>query len=350
MSKYRVYAEILEEGAVTQMDNCMSFDFAIDGALMPDAHQGYDLPIGAVVKTDGVVVPAWVGFDIGCGMTALKLDSTTDIDQNKAAKIKSDIEKLIPVGFNCHERIRTYDDPTEDTPGLRVWRDQKEKFLKQLGTLGGGNHFVEVGRGRDNHLWVVVHSGSRGFGHSVASWYIKNCNAHLEVGSQDHDDYMNDLAFCLQYALDSRLAMAQAAASVIDGDIIETVNRNHNHAELKDGGWIHRKGATHAEDGMMGVIPGNMRDGSFIVRGKGNPGWICSSSHGAGRVYGRKEAKRKLSIEEFKQQMIGVCANISKDTLDESPMAYKNIFEVMELQVDSVDVVDYIRPILNIKG
>ena len=128
------------------------------------------------------------------------------------------------------------------------------------------------------------------------------------------------------------------------------INRNHNHAEEKDGLWIHRKGATHAEDGMMGVIPGNMRDGSFIVRGKGNPDSLYSSSHGAGRVIGRKQAKRELDLEDFKLTMKGVTAMVGEDTLDESPMAYKDIFEVMRLQADLVDMIHHITPIVNVKG
>jgi len=130
----------------------------------------------------------------------------------------------------------------------------------------------------------------------------------------------------------------------------ELINRNHNHAEEKDGLWIHRKGATHAEEGMMGVIPGNMRDGSFIVRGKGNPDSLYSSSHGAGRVLGRKAAKRELDVAEFSATMEGIKASVGENTLDESPMAYKNIFDVMNLQDDLVEVVAHIKPMINVKG
>lgn len=342
----RVYAEVLEPEALRQMEHACSLDFVLDGALMPDAHTGYELPIGAVVATDGVVVPSWVGYDIGCGMSALKLELRPE--EFDAAEVKERIESVVPTGFHCHDEDQECDLPLLDLAPDEV---SHRRGLRQLGTLGGGNHFLEVGVGRDGFVWIVVHSGSRGIGHAVASWYMSHCDEYLPADSTDGQDYAHDLEVCLEYALQNRRLMVDRAAAVMpQATRLEFINRNHNHAELKDGRWIHRKGATHAEDGMMGVIPGNMRDGSFIVRGKGNPDWLCSSSHGAGRVYGRRAAKRELDVEEFERAMVGVCANVSRDTLDESPMAYKNIFDVMELQSESVEVVDYIRPLLNIKG
>lgn len=343
----RIFAEILEDEALAQMESAMELDFVEDGALMPDAHTGYDLPIGAVVATDGVVVPAWVGYDIGCGMTALKLDIKEE-DLDSIPVVKSRMESVVPTGWDCHDKAQ---DSELDFGDLVCQDFDRDRALRQLGTLGGGNHFLEVGFGRDGFLWIIVHSGSRGLGHRVATWYIKNCAKHLDVGSTDGESYRQDLEFCLQYALESRKLMVERAAECLPtAKVLDFVNRNHNHAELKDGRWIHRKGATHAEDGMMGVIPGNMRDGSFIVRGKGNPDWLCSSSHGAGRVLGRKAAKRELDVKEFEEAMAGICADVSPDTLDESPMAYKNIFDVMDLQSDSVEIVDYVKPLLNIKG
>jgi len=178
----------------------------------------------------------------------------------------------------------------------------------------------------------------------------------LDVNGQDGKDYITDLNFCLEFALENRKEMMRRVNREIsyyctgDAKWSELINRNHNHAELKDGIWIHRKGATHAEAGMMGVIPGNMRDGSFIVRGKGNPDALWSSSHGAGRVLGRKEAQRTLNMEQFTETMNGVVALVTKDTIDESPFAYKDVFDVMRLQKDLVDVVAYVKPIINIKG
>lgn len=342
----RIYAEVLEPEALRQMEQACSLDFVLDGALMPDAHAGYELPIGAVVATDGVIVPSWVGYDIGCGMSALKLELRPE--EFDPSEIKRKIESAVPTGWDCHESDQECDLPlSEVATDARVY----QRALRQLGTLGGGNHFLEVGVGRDGFVWIIVHSGSRGLGHAIASWYMSNCDEYLPACSSDGQNYINDLEVCLEYALQNRQLMVERAAAVMPkANRLEFINRNHNHAELKDGRWIHRKGATHAERDMMGVIPGNMRDGSFIVKGKGNPDWLCSSSHGAGRVYGRRAAKRELDIKEFEQAMVGICANVSPDTLDESPMAYKNIFDVMELQSDSVEVVDYIKPLLNIKG
>lgn len=237
--------------------------------------------------------------------------------------------------------------------------------LRQLGSLGGGNHFCEVGEDEMGDVWVIIHSGSRGIGHTVATHYMRIASgdgkAHeghfgFDGNSVDGASYIVDLNFCLAFALENRHEIMRRIVGVMDtvvtGEAIwpALINRNHNHAELKDGMWIHRKGATHAEAGMMGVIPGNMRDGSFIVRGKGNPEALWSSSHGAGRVLGRKEAQRVLNMDDFAATMQGVTALVTTDTLDESPFAYKNIFSVMTQQSDMVETVAHVKPILNIKG
>ena len=175
---------------------------------------------------------------------------------------------------------------------------------------------------------------------------------HLfHVDSLEAKAYISDMNYCLEYALENRKKMIYKIVELLGfPEPLEFINRNHNHAELKDGLWIHRKGATHAEKGMMGVIPGNMRDGSFIVKGKGNPDSLCSSSHGAGRVLSRVQAQKTLSLETFKNEMTQVIAKVDAETLDESPFAYKNIFDVMKLQKDLVEIVDYIKPLVNIKG
>ena len=180
----------------------------------------------------------------------------------------------------------------------------------------------------------------------------------FDVNSLEGKRYINDLTVALDYALENRKLMLDIVNKSVNHtlksdkklDWNSLINRNHNHAELKDGLWIHRKGATHAEEGMLGIIPGNMKDGSFIVEGSGNPDSLCSSSHGAGRVLSRKKAKNTLKLDDFKSTMGDVTANISKHTLDESPMAYKNIFEVMHNQQDLVEIITHVKPIVNIKG
>jgi len=403
MNNIKIYAEVLEEEALKQFKNAMALDCNVQGALMPDAHTGYTLPIGAVVKSKGKVFPAYVGYDIGCGMCAVKLDTTKE--EIDLEKLKEHILKTIPIGFKKHN------EPQHSKPNFKTYNTSfllerwKLKGVYQVGTLGGGNHFIEIGEGEnDKKLWIVIHSGSRGFGHNIAEHYMKlasinNVDAsHIEaeflrgrevfkeknprgflmaqvkyletyiekhsknkeghyglgIDSEVGKQYIADMEFCLDFALENRKAMI---ARIYEGifeqkvcKIEEFINRNHNHAELKDGFVIHRKGATHAEKDMMGVIPGNMRDGSFIVKGKGNQESMCSSSHGAGRVLSRSQARKTLDADEFKKETELLVTNHTEDMLDESPKAYKNIFEVMELQKELVDIVDRVIPILNIKG
>lgn len=361
---YKIYADVLEQGALDQFESAMQQPFAVRGALMPDSHQGYTLPIGAVVATDSVVVPSWVGYDIGCGMCAVPTSFSVEDVRTNAQAIFNAIYATIPVGYNHNQNPTPWklanDLPKSDKMAEIFARDG----LLQLGSLGSGNHFIEIGESSGT-IWVVVHSGSRGIGHATASHYMrlaansdKPVEGHfgLAATSSTGKDYIQDLNFCLEFALANRREIITRACRAIEtvasgaANFNELINRNHNHAEDRNGLWIHRKGATHAENGMMGVIPGNMRDGSFIVRGKGNPDSLYSSSHGAGRVLGRKAAQRTLKLEDFTATMSHVVARVTTDTLDESPFAYKDIFDVMRLQSDLVEIVAHVAPIINIKG
>lgn len=407
---YKIYAEVLENEALTQFQEAMKQPGVIRGALMPDAHTGYVLPIGAVVMTKDYVYPSWVGYDIGCGVIAYK----TDIPKDKLnlEQTKANILSSVPIGFSVHSQSQA--------THTNLKPQQYSKFLQgiystkgvyQLGTLGGGNHFIELGYDANEYVWIIIHSGSRGFGKLVAEHYMKlamnkstntfdpsnhtkdfelrnqtfkearpeayqkalakyllkqqelalkslNLEGHygFHTSSDEGSAYLYDLAFTLDYALENRKLMAnRIAQSLVRTDglgigVEFVTNRNHNHAELKDGFIIHRKGATHAEAGMLGVIPGNMKDGSFIVRGKGNPDSLYSSSHGAGRVLSRSQARKTLSLETFHAEMSHITTNHTDATLDEAPQAYKNIFEVMKLQEDLVEVIEHIKPLLNIKG
>lgn len=412
MKQTKIYAEVLEQSALDQFNEAMSMECAVQGALMPDAHTGYTLPIGAVIKTKGKVFPSFVGYDIGCGMVALKLDIDHNlIDMNK---LKEQILKRIPIGFDKHSEPHKSEVSLENTSKI-LQNAYSTVGVYQLGTLGGGNHFLEVAKGDDDKLWIVIHSGSRGLGHKVAEHYMseaylsnveseqkiqleeakedfigrnttfkeknpegfvkaleKFMNKHKEtlmkknknieglygfdVESDIGKQYLIDMDFCLEYALANRKYMVNQVHAAIEDIIGETVgvldfiNRNHNHAEIKEDYVIHRKGATHAEEGMKGVIPGNMRDGSFIVVGKGNAESLCSSSHGAGRVLSRTQAEKTLDLNEFHEQMVGIVTNHTDKNLDEAPKAYKNIFDVMEAQKDLVEVIDRAVPLLNIKG
>lgn len=358
-----IYSDNLDPAALAQMYETMKQPYTVAGAVMPDCHKGYTLCIGGVVSCKDVVVPSYVGFDIGCGMCSVKTDLNKS-DLKDLEDLHQKLHRAIPVGNATHKTTRDWKKPNHTPLASKVY--DKRKGALQLGTLGGGNHFLEIGYDEENCVWLTVHSGSRGVGHGLATEYMKiasNSNeakeGHfaLDVNSQEGKDYILDLNFALEYALDNRKAMIDTALKTIASHVGVSqvkqgvfINRNHNHAELKDGLWIHRKGATHAEEGMMGVIPANMRDGVFIVKGKGNLASLSSSSHGAGRVMGRFKAKKQLSLEKFESDMEGVVASVSKNTLDEAPDAYKDIFEVMENQNDLVEVVAYVKPLVSVKG
>jgi len=363
----KIFADNPDPATMNQFYEAMKQDSAVQGAIMPDVHKGYTLPIGSVVATEGMIYPAWVGYDIGCGVCAtLTSFDKREIDIHREAIFKK-IYETVPIGLGVHHaKIQEPWDTKQLQHTKKLATIYKDKHGElQLGSLGSGNHFIEVGYDENDGIWVVVHSGSRGVGHGVASHYMalasgggqKEWHFGLKTDSQEGQDYIADLDFCLAFALENRLRLLNSTIASIQtfcsggkGLSSELINRNHNHAVQKDGRWIHRKGATHAEEGMFGVIPGNMRDGSFIVIGKGNPESLCSSSHGAGRVKGRAEAKRTITLEHFQDQMREVTARVDETVLDESPGAYKNIFEVMLLQRDLVEVLHKVNPMINVKG
>lgn len=364
----KIYAENIEDTAMEQFNSVMEQCFVVQGALMPDVHTGYSLPIGAVVATKGVIVPAWVGYDIGCGMCATRLNITKDQIEPYRKNIFNSIYRAIPTGFNQHTEPQDAMCNMSQYNGSDFLKTSLDKATHQIGTLGGGNHFIEIAYDEEDKIWVVIHSGSRKLGHNVASHYMKIASdsdkakeGHyaLDVFSDEGKNYITDMNFCLQYALENRMQMSVKVIEEIGYYVLGNgkqvshdifINRNHNHAEERDGLWIHRKGATHAEKGMMGVIPGNMRDGSVIVEGKGNPDSLYSSSHGAGRVMGRKVAKKTLTLEEFKNTMKGVTAKVEPSTLDEAPMAYKDFEEVLDMQSDLIEIKHRLKPLINIKA
>lgn len=416
---YKIYAELLDSKAAQQFLDVLHEPYVTYGALMPDAHAGYSMPIGGVCSTKDKVVPQFVGFDIGCGMCAYKTDYTKEEIEAHAEVIYEHIVQKIPLGFKTHKNHQPLklDLPKTDFAEHVL----QTSGLKQLGTLGGGNHFIEVGYGNDEKAWIVIHSGSRGFGHKIASHYMlqaylqknpsegklealiedfeqrntkfKEHNPEgyekalkkftekqklnivkqskldnitqilpLDVNSELGQDYIKDQNFALAFALENRKRMISDIHNIMneviggefsfqEHDEVRFINRNHNHADYDErrGEWIHRKGATHAEEGMRGVIPGNMRDGSFVVIGKGNNDSLASSSHGAGRVMSRRQASKNVSMEEFENAMKGIRGTVDENTLDESPFAYKDIFEVMRLQDELVEVEEHIKVLINVK-
>lgn len=416
---YKIYAELLDETAQKQFADVLAQPYVTYGALMPDAHGGYSMPIGGVCATKNVIVPQFVGFDIGCEMCAYQTHYSKNDIEAHSQTIYDEIGKRIPLGFKKHRNQQLLNLNLPLTDLAKHFLDTLG--LYQVGTLGGGNHFIEIGYDSSEKAWIVIHSGSRGFGHKIASHYMlqayqsqneyedkltqlledfakrnegfiqhnpqgyekalakyrlkqidllnKKSNLDnlqgiwgLDVDSKLGQEYIMDQNYALEFALENRKKMIASINQILNetlgGDFEfeweneeRFINKNHNHAEFDKnrGEWIHRKGATHASKGMREVIPGNMRDGSFVVVGKGNEDSLSSSSHGAGRVMSRKRAQKSVTLQEFEASMQGIKGTIDEHTLDESPFAYKNIFEVMELQKDLVDVVEHIKVLINVK-
>ncbi|CAH0389935.1 unnamed protein product [Bemisia tabaci] len=378
--KLKIFCPALEEEALKQFNDCCSKDFVIQAALMPDAHTGYVAPIGAVIKTKRAVVPAWVGYDIGCGMIAVLIsDKKAEqiLVQEKARQLFNQVNRDIPMGagryvaqgrpnFMVDELKKKLQKLKESTTLDKLWETVRDKSNPNLGTLGSGNHFIEI-LTCDDETWLVIHSGSRGVGHYLATYFMKAVSgrnkgyeATYAIENPDQrDEYMLYQKYCLEFALLNRLSMAlkvEKAIKAVTGIQYDTMknlwtNKNHNHCiSLGNDLYLHRKGATSSDKGERGVIPGNMRDGCYLVEGLGNDDFLCSSSHGAGRQMSRTQARKNVKLEKFQEAMEGIVAPICRKTIDESPFAYKDVSEVMKLQKDSVKIIKRLKPIINWKG
>ncbi len=374
----KMWLDEIEEGALAQAVNLANLPFAESHiAIMPDSHVGYGMPIGAILATKNVVIPNAVGVDIGCGMCAQKT-SLTQIPVDKLKQIMGLIRERIPLGFDHHESRQDEALMPLGHEELVVVKNQYTSALKQVGTLGGGNHFIEIQMGSDGNVWVMIHSGSRNLGLRVAEHYNKlaiklnerffsqvprNWDlAFLPIETEEAHLYMKEMKYCVDFALANRkLMMTRVMESIEDvmGEIElgELINKSHNFAawEHHSGSnvLVHRKGATRAYAGELGMIPGSMGTSSFIVRGLGNPQSFMSCSHGAGRKLGRKQASRTLNLEDEigKMNAQGIIHGIrdARD-LDEAPGAYKDIYQVMENQEDLIEIEVELKPLGVIKG
>jgi tRNA-splicing ligase RtcB len=352
----------IEAGAQTQLCNYLKEPFCLRAAVMPDIHTGYALPVGAVVLLEGVISPAAVGVDIGCGMCCIRTDVPIKHIKGKEEKLFKQIYSTIPVGFGSHAKKRDYPDFKSAILDKKLDAAINLKLKEQLGTLGGGNHFIEIGETREGNIGITIHSGSRNAGKQICDHYCALAKKiHTELKGDflffDRDEgkaYFQDMNFMLSYALENRLNMMVDILDILGLDqnlLKEIINENHNHAEDLDGKILHRKGATPAAKDQLGVIPGNMRDGVYITKGLGNDKYLSSASHGAGRKGSRTWAKQKDTVETFAKLMNGIVAKVDKHTLDEAPWAYKKIEDVIKAQEGIVvDIIDHIRPIINIKG
>lgn len=366
-----------DEQTYEQFVSCASCDFVTAAALMPDAHVGYVAPVGAVLRSDEYVVPAWVGYDIGCGVTAAKLNVDRRVVERNADAIYKAVNDEVPMGQGEHNDYHTVSDEAN-----AAYERMLDRFLRgayhndikaffegsavtHLGSLGSGNHFIEVDYDKSGDAWIVVHSGSRGVGYKVAKRYMERsagAGREYEATHPIHEstelgqEYLNILEFGLSFASENRLEMVRSVADCVDDVISQDVtwdvwaNKNHNHAVEEDGVYVHRKGATPAKEGERGIIPANMRDGSYLVTGKGAEHFLKSSSHGAGRVMSRSGAKEEISVKDFKEEMRGVVGWVGERTLDEAPQAYKDINAVLAAQTDSIEVNQHLQPVINWKG
>jgi tRNA-splicing ligase RtcB (3'-phosphate/5'-hydroxy nucleic acid ligase) len=376
----KLWIEDIEEGALEQAQNMANLPFAFRHvAIMPDSHQGYGMPIGGVLATNGVIIPNAVGVDIGCGMCALKTN-LNEIETTTLKKVMSGIRNKVPLGFNHHKERQSENLMPSEKNVIKggIVERQYEAALKQVGTLGGGNHFIEIQKGSDGHIWIMIHSGSRNIGLKVAEHYnrlAKKLNerwfseipskwqlAFLPIETQEAKDYMAEMQYCIDFAFANRKLMmenikASFEAELADFAELDFVNIAHNYARWENhfdtNVIVHRKGATSAKEGETGIIPGSQGTKSYIVKGKGNSESFESCSHGAGRALSRKKAQNTLSLEEEiakldKQNIIHAIRN--KKDLDEAPGAYKNIDIVMENQKDLVDIEVELTPMAVIKG
>jgi len=375
----------LESGAWDQVNNLANFPFAYHHiAIMPDAHQGYGMPIGGVMATEGVIVPNAVGVDIGCGMCATKT-SLTEIDTETLKKIMGEIRKVVPVGFKKHSsddsthegRMFQYLDMPNGATDHDIICEEFNNARLSLGTLGGGNHFIEIQKGSDDHIWIMLHSGSRNLGFTVAKHYNdlavelnekwktavpKNWElAFLPIDSQEGQNYIEEMNYCVEFALANRKLMMERIKDIFEKETnyeyVEPINIAHNYASLENhfgkNVWVHRKGATLAREGTIGIIPGSQGTKSYIVRGKGSKDSFESCSHGAGRLMSRTAAKKNLNLVD-EQKILddqGIIHGIrSVKELDEASGAYKDINTVIANQSDLIEILVELRPLAVIKG
>jgi tRNA-splicing ligase RtcB (3'-phosphate/5'-hydroxy nucleic acid ligase) len=381
------FASQIDAGTIEQAKQTAALPFVYPHvALMPDAHVGIGAAVGTVIPTLGAIIPAAVGVDIGCGMIAARTRFTAaDISGKDTARLRSSIESAIPLSAgNYNKSLRWFAftqarlERLEDLAAEgNVDLSHSPKWKVQLGTLGGGNHFIELCLDATDAVWMFLHSGSRGVGDKIATRHIRVAKqlcrdrhislpnhdlAYLPEGTPEFDDYIAELRWAQQFALANREEMMdrfrQAFAHwmhVKPEDVeVERTNCHHNytaperHAD-KDV-WLTRKGAIDAHRGVMGVIPGSMGTRSYIVRGKGNPASLCSAPHGAGRRFSRTEARRRFTVADLAERMKGIEYRHGEPWVDEIPDAYKPIDVVMDDSKELVEVVTDLRQVINVKG
>ena len=384
----------VEEAAKEQLIKTASLPIIFKHlAVMPDVHYGLGSTVGSVIPTQKAIIPAAVGVDLGCGMMAVKTSLVASDLPDNLKPLRIALEAAIPHGRSGNGKrkkdVGAWDEPPKIVdrywaklePRFKALTDKYPRFIKtnnykHLGTLGTGNHFVEVCLDLEGGVWIMLHSGSRGVGNAIGSYFIEIAKkemeqhlanlpdanlAYLEEGSQYFNDYVNAVEWAQEYARFNREVMMHnailAMRSVIEKPFTieeEAVNCHHNYVEKEthfgEEIYVTRKGAVSARKGELGIIPGSMGAKSYIVRGLGNETSFCSCSHGAGRVMSRTQAKKRFSLEDHKRATEGVECRKDRDVIDETPMAYKDIDAVMAAQQDLVEVVYQLKQIVCVKG
>ncbi len=384
----KIYTDEIEYSALQQLCNMAELPFIHSHiAAMPDVHTGIGATVGSVIPTKGAIIPAAVGVDIGCGMNAVRLNIKAEQLPDNLKPIRLAIEAAVPVGFNMHggrgaqaSTVKALD------PGLdrivakhsgimKMQKRFQQTWVRQLGTLGGGNHFIELCLDENQDVWVMLHSGSRGIGNVIGRYFIALAKkdmtrtlghlphkdlAYFQEGAEHFEDYVEAVHWAQDYALWNRREMMRMLIDVLKPHLPwfkatkEAVNCHHNYVAIEnhfgEQVFITRKGAIRAGEGELGIIPGSMGVKSYIVRGKGNPESFCSCSHGAGRRMSRSQAKRQFKAHDLEDQTQGVECRKDKGVVDEIPGAYKDIDTVMENQIDLVETVHTLKQVVCVKG
>ncbi len=385
----KIYTDDVDSPAVKQLVNIAELPFIHSHvAAMPDVHVGIGATVGAVIPTKGAIIPAAVGVDIGCGMVATRLSLTASQLPDNLRPLRTAIEAAVPVGFAMHPNgpgvpasavhalSGGLDRIVHKHPGiLKMQKNPERTWAQQLGTLGGGNHFIELCLDENQDVWVMLHSGSRGIGNVIGRYFIELARkdmgqhlanlpdrdlAYLQEGAAHFDDYVTAVQWAQDYAMTNRREMMRLILDALMRQLPpftltrEAINCHHNYVTVErhfgEDLFITRKGAIRAGVGDLGIIPGSMGAKSYIVRGKGEPESFCSCSHGAGRRMSRGQAKKKFDQQDLIDQTVGVECRKDSGVLDEIPGAYKPIDEVMANQSDLVEVVHTLKQVVCVKG
>jgi tRNA-splicing ligase RtcB len=378
----KIWANDIEQAAVNQLRNLSTLPFIHSHvAAMADAHSGKGSTVGTVIATKGAIIPAAVGVDIGCGMAAVKLPFKIDVF-DRLAELRANIERRIPVGHYGNSKAKNDLMDRFNKLGEVTLKDRVDldKALLQVGTLGGGNHFIELCFDQNNDAWIMLHSGSRNIGKSLAEVHIEKAKglmkqyfiklpdpdlAYLTQDTPEFKAYIQDLLWGQRYAKLNRDEMVRRVLEAVSYHLFNKptqekdltvlrVDCHHNYTSMENhfgaNVWITRKGAVSARAGELGIIPGSMGNKSYIVEGLGNPQSFCSCSHGAGRSMSRSKAKERFTEDDLLKQTAGVECRKDRGVLDEIPGAYKNIDDVMKNQEDLVKPLYTLKQVMCIKG